>query len=117
MGSNYRTNTISVKALVEHAEYVPVLDDGRQARFEHREIDHCCERFALVNGGLNAKGTQRRGTLRHREARLSQAHGIVRVVSEQLAADETMFLHPSDVDAECDEVRKSLVGGKISASR
>ena len=98
-------------------KYVTVLDGGRQARFEYREIDHCCERFALADGWLDAKGTQRRGTVGHGEARLSQARDIVRVVSEQLAADETVFLHPSGVDAECDEARKSLVGGGVSTSR
>lgn len=72
------------------------------------EIDHGCQNFALVDGWLDAEGLQRRGTVGHAEARLMRSHDLVKVVTAQLAADETTFLHPFGVDEQCDEARASL---------
>ena len=88
--------------------YVTVLKNGRPARFEYREIDHCCQNFALVDDWLDARHLQRRGIIGHGEARLSESRDIVTVVLEHLSANETVFLHPPGVDAECDEARESL---------
>ena len=85
-----------------------VLRDGASSRFEYDEIDHCCERFALVDGWLDERGLQRRGVVGHAEARLVRARDVVDVVLERLRADETVFLHPLGTDAECDEARASL---------
>ena len=89
-------------------KYVTVLRDGASSRFEYDEIDHCCERFALVDGWLDERGLQRRGVVGHAEARLVRARDVVDVVLERLRADETVFLHPLGIDAECDEARASL---------
>jgi aminoglycoside 3-N-acetyltransferase len=78
------------------------------ARVDYDEIDHCCERFALVDGWLDAEGLQQRGRVGTGEARVARARNVVRVVAARLAADETIFLHPVGVDAECDAARASL---------
>ena len=85
-----------------------VLDNGRTARFEYQEIDHCCEKFALVDAWLDSRRLQRRSVIGHGEARLAQSRDIVTVVLEHLSANETAFLHPPGVDAECDDARESL---------
>ena len=40
-----------------------VLRDGVPSPYEYDEIDHCCERFALVDGWLDGAGRQRREAL------------------------------------------------------
>ncbi len=85
-----------------------VWRDGQPAAIEYGEIDHCCERFALVDDWLDAAGLQRRGTVGHGEARLARSRDIVVVVKARLLQDETIFLHPPGHDAECDEARASL---------
>ena len=92
------------------AVHVTVLDGGRPARFDYREIDHCCARFALVDDWLEAAGRQRRGTVGHGAARLARARGIVGVVEARLRENETVFLHPRGFDAECDDAWSSLAG-------
>lgn len=41
------------------------------------------------------------------EARLARSRDIIAATTDHLAADETVFLHPTGVDAECDEARAS----------
>jgi aminoglycoside N3'-acetyltransferase len=89
-------------------KYAMVLRDGVPARYEYREIDHCCERFNLLDDWLEAEGRQRRGTVGHAEARLARARDIVEVALLRLRENETVFLHPPGVDSECDEARASL---------
>ncbi|MDE2900148.1 MAG: AAC(3) family N-acetyltransferase [Chloroflexota bacterium] len=89
-------------------KYVTVLQGGVQMRFEYAEIDHCCERFALVDTWLDERNLQRRCTVGHAEARLVPARNVVEVVVERLRADETAFLHPAGTDTECDEAWASL---------
>ena len=72
------------------------------------EIDHCCERFALVDGWLDEMGLQRRGVVGRGEARLAPAQAVVDVVVQRLRAAETTFLHPLGTDRQCDEARASL---------
>ena len=91
-------------------KHLTVLRDGVPSRFEYEEIDHCCERFGLVDGWLDAVGWQRRGVVGRGEARLVPARAIVDVVVERLRADETAFLHPLGTDQQCDEARASLRG-------
>lgn len=91
-------------------KYATVLENGRPKRLEYAEIDHCTERFALVDGWLEEKGLQRTGPVGHATARLARSRDIVDVVVERLHEDETIFLHPKGVDEECDEARDSLAG-------
>lgn len=85
-----------------------VLQAGQPRRVSYAEIDHCCENFRLVDAWLD-QGGQSRGVVGHAEARLARARTIVDLVVRRLRADETTFLHPLGVDAECDEARLSLV--------
>ena len=89
-------------------KYVTVMRDRSPTRIDYEEIDHCCERFALVDGWLDERNLQRRGRVGHAEARLAPARDVVDVVLARLHADETVFLHPVGTDAECDEAWASL---------
>jgi aminoglycoside 3-N-acetyltransferase len=51
---------------------------------------------------------QRKGTVGHARARLARSRDIVAVVTRQIKANETVFLHPFGVGHECDEARASL---------
>jgi len=90
------------------AAHATILRNGQPVRIDYGENDCCCERFALVDGWLDAAGTQTRGTVGHAEARLARGRDIVATVTDHLGADELMFLHPPGVDAQCDEARASL---------
>jgi aminoglycoside 3-N-acetyltransferase len=89
-------------------KHLTILDGGRPARFEYREIDHCCENFSLMDSWLDARHLQRRGIAGHGEARLMRSRAVVETAIMHLRSDETVFLHPPGVDAECDEARASL---------
>ena len=89
-------------------KWLMLVRDGRPVRADYQEIDHCCANFARLDGWLEAAGLQRRGPVGHGEARLARARDIVRVAGDHLRADETAFLHPPGVDAECDAARASI---------
>ncbi len=89
-------------------KYLTILKDGKPTRFEYREIDHCCQNFALVDGWLDERGLQKRGKVGRAEARLIRSRDIVEVVTERLKENETTFLHPKGFDEECDDARASL---------
>ena len=89
-------------------KHVTVIKGGQPTRVDYGEIDHCCQNFQLVETWLEAEKLQRKGTVGHAEARLIRSRDIVRVVVKQLQRDETVFLHPMGVDAQCDEARLSL---------
>ena len=90
------------------SKYLTVVDDGKPARLDYAEIDHCCARFDLVDDWLDERGLQQKGIVGHAEARLAASRDIVAMVLENLRADETAFLHPDGFDAECDEARDSM---------
>jgi aminoglycoside N3'-acetyltransferase len=90
--------------------HVILLRDGKPVRVDFAEIDHCCQNFALVDGWLEAKDWQRRGRVGYAKARLAGSRHIIAVVTEQLTADPTRFLHPKGHDAECDDAWASLAG-------
>jgi aminoglycoside N3'-acetyltransferase len=94
---------------------VTVLRDGRPERFVYDEVDHCCERFRLVDSWLEARGLQRRGLVGHAHARLAASRDIIATVVDHLRENETIFLHPAGVDPECDEARQSLANTGRSA--
>ena len=89
-------------------KYLTVLKDGKPTRFEYREIDHCCEKFSLVDGWLDERGLQRRGKVGYADARLIRSKDIVDVVTKRLKRNETTVLHPKGVDEECDDAWRSL---------
>jgi len=85
-----------------------VLEDGRPKRVEYGEIDHCCQHFNLVDGWVEEKRLQARGTVGDAQARVILSRDVVDVVTERLHLDETTFLHPVGIDKQCDEARQSL---------
>lgn len=89
-------------------KHATVLRSGEPVRVDYGEIDHCCQRFALVDEWLDAARLQRRGIVGHAEARLVRSRALVEVVTAQLRSNETVFLHPYGIDVECDEARDSL---------
>ena len=89
-------------------KYLTLLRDGSPVRFDYREVDHCCQNFALVEAWLDGRNLQRRGKVGHAEARLMRSRDVVSVVTEHLGTNETIFLHPPGFDEECDEARASL---------
>lgn len=90
-------------------KHVMALVEGRLARINYREIDHCCQNFKLVDAWLDEQGLQRRGVVGHAKAGLINARDIVNVVVSHLIKNKTVFLHPPGVDEECDEARASLL--------
>jgi aminoglycoside 3-N-acetyltransferase len=85
-----------------------IVRQGRIEWLEYGEIDHCCQRFALLDEWLDEKRLQRLGEVGHATVRLARSRDIVQVVLMHLRDDETVFLHPLGVDEECDEARASL---------
>src|SRR5262249_20636501 len=83
-------------------------EDGRPVRREYLEIDHCCERFALLDEWLDGLRLQRPGVVGRAAARLMRSHDVVTVALDRLSPDETVFLHPPGADVECDAARASI---------
>jgi aminoglycoside N3'-acetyltransferase len=92
-------------------KHLTLYQDGQLTRFDYAEIDHCCQNFNRVDQWLDSREWQRKGIIGHAEARLMRSRDVVDVVLERLRLDETVFLHPAGVDAECDEARLSLSRG------
>lgn len=91
-------------------KHITVERDGRPARIEYRENDHCCRRFTLVDDWLRAAGRQHEGRVGNAAARLMRSRDVVAVVREQLARDPLVFLHPEGSGCdECDVARRSIV--------
>lgn len=89
-------------------KYLTLLSEERPIRFDYREIDHCCQNFALVDGWLDERDLQQHGMVGHAKARLMRARDTVSVVMDQLGRNETIFLHPQGFDEDCDDARASL---------
>ncbi|HEV2149686.1 MAG TPA: AAC(3)-IV family aminoglycoside N-acetyltransferase [Longimicrobiaceae bacterium] len=97
-------------------KHCTALRDGRPVRVDYLENDHCCERFALADGWLRARGLQAEGRVGHAHARLARARDVVEVALEHLAADPLLFLHPPGAGcAECDAARASVRGAPASS--
>ena len=96
------------RARYRRKKYVTLLKEGRLSRFDYTEIDHCCQNFSLVDGWLESEGLQRRRPVGRAEARLVRSSDVIRVVTEKIQQNETVFLHPFSVDEECDDARLSL---------
>jgi aminoglycoside 3-N-acetyltransferase len=85
-----------------------LLEGGKPVRHAYAEIDHCCQRFNLVDEWLDAGGRQRHGRVGHGTSRLAASRDVVATVCARLGTNETVFLHPPGVDHECDEARASI---------
>jgi aminoglycoside N3'-acetyltransferase len=89
-----------------------VLRDGRAVRIDYRENDHCCQRFALADGWLRARGLQAEGPVGHGGARLFRAQDVVALAVEALRRTPLLFLHEAGTGcAECDKAHASLSRG------
>ena len=89
--------------------YCTVLVDGAPERVHYGENDHCCERFALADDWLRARGLQVEGRVGQAHARLALARDIVAVALEQLRREPLVFLHPPAARcADCDAARSSI---------
>jgi aminoglycoside 3-N-acetyltransferase len=89
-------------------KYVTMLDGGQPVRLEYAEIDHCCQRFALLDSWLRERALQVEGKVGHAASRLMRSRDVVEAAVPRLQAEETVFLHEPGVDAECDEAWASL---------
>jgi aminoglycoside 3-N-acetyltransferase len=89
-------------------KYCTLLVDGRPTRVDYAENDHCCERFALLDGWLRERGLQAEGRVGAAHARLVRARDVVDVALEHLRRDPLIFLHAPVECAECDAARRSL---------
>ena len=86
-----------------------VLRDGQAVRIDYRENDHCCQRFALADDWLRARGRQAEGPVGHGRARLFRAQDVVGLAVEALRQSPLLFLHEADAGcADCDRARASL---------
>ena len=92
------------------------LEDG-PALVYYDEIDHCCERFALVDGWLEATGVQRRGPVGNGEARVAFASDVIDVCLGKLRENPNIFLHPRGHDVECDDAWDSMESLQPSMER
>lgn len=93
-----------------------IWQNGELVHISYEEIDHCCQKFRLVDEWLKASHSQQHSQVGHAEARLMRARDVVAVVMAQLQRDETVFLHPTGVDEECDEARASLANYAAGSS-
>lgn len=91
-------------------KYVTVVREGRPARLQYRENDHCCQRFQLVDEWLRAAGSQTEGPVGQGVARLTRSRAVTAVVMRELGRDLLAFLHPEGQGCEeCDAARASTV--------
>ena len=63
-----------------------VMQDGKRVRVDYLENDHCCQRFALADDWLRARGLQVEGPVGHATARLARARDIVGLAVDATAA-------------------------------
>ncbi|HET6778780.1 MAG TPA: AAC(3) family N-acetyltransferase [Gemmatimonadales bacterium] len=89
-------------------KHLVTVNGGQLTRVDYIEIDHCCEKFNLLDGWLDQAGEQRRGIVGRGPARLASSRAIVHTALVHLAEDETTFLHPPGLCTECDEARATL---------
>lgn len=83
--------------------------DGQPIRVDYRENDHCCQRFALADDWLRARGLQAEGPVGHGTARLARSQHIVRLAVDALRREPLLFLHGVEESCgECDEARASV---------
>lgn len=90
-------------------KHCTVLADGRPKRIDYGENDHCCQRFALADDWLRARGQQEEGPVGNAVARLFRSRHLVAAAVERLRAEPLVFLHGPEMGCgECDDARASL---------
>ena len=90
-------------------KHITVLRDARPQRLEYGENDHCCQRFNLVDGWLQAGHLQSVGPVGNATARLLRSRDVIDVVVPRLRRDPFVFLHPRGSGcAECDDAWSSI---------
>ncbi|MDL1862584.1 AAC(3)-VI family aminoglycoside N-acetyltransferase [Betaproteobacteria bacterium PRO7] len=90
-------------------KFCTVLRSGRPVRVHYEENDHCCERFALADEWLRARGLQAEGRVGYGQARLFRARDVIALAVERLARDPCLFLHPRGAGcAECEAAWRSV---------
>ena len=83
-----------------------VMQQRRRVRVDYVGNDHCCQRFALADSWLRARGLQAEGPVGHGMARLARASDIVGLAVDAMRRQPTIFLHgPEEGCAECDAAR------------
>lgn len=88
---------------------ITILREGRPARVEYGENDHCCARFAFLDDWLRERGLQAEGPVGYAHARLARARDVVAVTLPHLSEDPLFFLHPPEAGcADCDAARRSV---------
>lgn len=91
--------------------YYTELRNGRPARVDYGENDHCCQGFALMDPVLRAAGLQADGPVGYAHARLMPAKDLVRLAVERLKKEPLLFLHPAGAGCEeCDAAHASVAG-------
>lgn len=92
---------------------VTVLEGGFPTALTYGENDSCCERFALADDWLRARGLQREGAVGGAHARLARAADVFSLALARLRRDPLVFLHDAGAGcAECDLARASIGRGR-----
>ncbi len=89
-------------------KHVTMKVNGEAQRVEYGEPDHCTQLFDLVGDWLDERNLQRKGRVGNADALLTRCRDAVDAAVVRLRDNETVFLHPTGVDEECDEARASL---------
>jgi aminoglycoside 3-N-acetyltransferase len=91
---------------------VVVVDNVPQT-IDIAETDHCCQRFAQMDGWLRERGLQREGPVGRAHARLIESSNVVDTAARQLRLDSLVFLCAASAACEeCDAARASVPGSK-----
>ena len=88
--------------------HITTMQDGRPARIDYLENDHCCELFRLANGWMLENGVQEEGPVGHAPSRLMRSRDVIDTVIPRLECDPWVFVHPEGSDCEeCAQARSS----------
>lgn len=91
------------------ARHITLLQNGRPLRVEYEENDHCCQRFALADNWLRARGAQAEGRVGYGTARLIRSREVVDAVTENLLDATCVLLHARGSGCrECEEAWESV---------
>jgi aminoglycoside N3'-acetyltransferase len=106
--------TIHLAESLAHVPYrarkhCTVLKDGAPVRIEYDETDHCCAKFARMDGWLRAQTLQAEGPVGSGTARLARSSDVVRTAVGELERDPFAFLHGrGEGCAECEAAWASV---------